>query len=147
ARSCLDHLACQLASRPSRNTAFPIYTDLAGFTCYAPKQMKSMKPSAKALLQDLQPFSPSGAKSLRWLHDLDIRDKHRLLLLTTTLVVGGAFTGEGLPSQARIQDFRQHPVHRGAVFMTVKTAFDPGVHINYLPIVEVAFAEGPLRHR
>jgi hypothetical protein len=76
---------------------------------------------------------------------LDIVDKHKLLLVTIMKTAGGVATG-GLPDDVRIQFFSK-PFGRGAIFMTAEMPFDPKVHVNYLPIGDVVFAEPPVEER
>jgi hypothetical protein len=146
ARSALDHLAWQLAANPGRHTYFPIWGSAEEFSQRAPAQMRTMKPSAMEKLEGLQPYSqPETLYALGYLHELDIMDKHRLLLVTTMRTTGGTATG-GLPDDVRIR-FISEPFGRGAVFMTAEMPFDPAVHVNYLPAADIYFAEPPVKNR
>jgi hypothetical protein len=145
ARSCLDHLAWQLASNPGRNTYFPICPTPEAFKLGAPDQMRTMKPSAMAKIETLQPYNQPAGYALSYLHELDIIDKHRLLLVTTMQTTGGTATG-GLPDNVPVR-FITRPFGRGAVFMTAEMPFDPAVRVNYLPHGDIYFADPPVKNR
>jgi len=141
ARSCLDHLAWQLAKTPGRYTYFPIHESSAAFKDRAPAQMRSMKPTAMEKIEALQSYhypGKDGLYSLMWLHELDIVHKHKLLLDTTMRTAGGVATG-GLPDSARVQ-FVSKPFTKGSVFMTAEMPYDPHIQVSYLPIGDVVFA-------
>jgi hypothetical protein len=56
ARSCLDHVAWQLARNPGRYTYFPIHTSSEAFKDKAAAQMQTMKPTAMEKIEALQPY-------------------------------------------------------------------------------------------
>jgi len=89
-RSALDHLVWQLieaaGGTPNRDTYFPI--------CQSPQQyasaigkgeIKTVSSGAEKLIREMQPYI-AGDNPLWYLHQLDIADKHRLLLTVTTRV-------------------------------------------------------------
>ena len=146
ARSALEHLACALARRPTRDTGFPIFENPTKFACFAGKQMTSMKPSAKSLIKRFQPYErPDGLYSLWWLHELNNVDKHRSLLLVTLNVAGAAGTG-GFDSNVPV-NFPNKPLKRDEIFMIAKAPFEPDRQYNYLPIGQIGIADAPVHNR
>lgn len=88
-RSALDHLMWQLVEAaggtPDENIAFPIYWGTDGIQKYQSKtgnrEIQKIGPTALNLLRAAQPWC-SGDNTLRSVQELDIWDKHRLLILT-----------------------------------------------------------------
>ena len=82
-RSALDHLAWQLivanGGKPNQNTAFPIWGSESKFKSSRPGYAKGASKQALDLLYGLQPYK-GGNDALWRIHQLDIVDKHRLLL-------------------------------------------------------------------
>ena len=89
-RTALDHLSCELVrstgvSEPK--VYFPICESEQVYKSESAGKTKGMPGSAKQLIDRLNPYG--GGNHLLWgIHQLDIIDKHRLLL-TTTLKTGG----------------------------------------------------------
>jgi len=91
-RSCLDHLAWQLAlitkPNPYDLTEFPIYRDAGpGGNCYEPRgreKIRDVPEEAEKLIESIQPYHRANPfESPLWiLHHVNIRDKHRLLFKT-----------------------------------------------------------------
>jgi len=83
-RSALDHLAWQLVEKngntPDRHTCFPIYDAPKVGKAAANPKIKGINPAAATILETVQPYQ-AGYGNLRMLHDLDIIDKHRLVLV------------------------------------------------------------------
>lgn len=99
-RSALDHLAFQLVkaagNRPTRKTAFPLFTkdptgDKKATTSYD-SSVEGMSLRAKALINRLQPYQPSRESTegdpLAILSRLSNRDKHRELNIVGTVSTG-----------------------------------------------------------
>ena len=88
-RSCLDHLVWQLVlahdkEAPGDWLEFPIFWDLEKYPAGARSKIKGISPEAADLIERLQPYHAVGAEKdhpLLVLHDLDVIDKHRLLIL------------------------------------------------------------------
>jgi len=107
-RSPLDHLACQLArlqGDDSDRAAFPVFKQRYCIGKNGTKQPcldVNIRPDIRKVLNRIQPYSrtPIGRR-LALLHDLDIRDKHRAMLVvaaaargtTMKLIEGGRSTG------------------------------------------------------
>jgi hypothetical protein len=97
-RSALDHLAYQLVrannGTPTIATQFPLHKSRTrmnpstGLIEPRPYEVSGgVHPAALALIQGMQPYEPpSQAKTLGRLHDLDVIDKHRHLLLSVVAV-------------------------------------------------------------
>lgn len=102
-RSCLDHVAWSLATKnigvPSNRIQFPICDTREKFEkAETSGTIKGVGRDAAALIRNVQPFMSSTPKNtpLYLLHQLDIHDKHRLLI-----VIGGAVS---LGNELRIGD-------------------------------------------
>jgi hypothetical protein len=133
ARSALEHLANGLARRPSKRTGFPIFANKTPFACFAGSKMASMKPSAKNIIEGLQPYQrPDGLNSLSWLHDLNNIDKHRAILVTAMNAAGSVATG-GFDEDV-VVGFPSSRLVRGEIFMTAMVPFEAERQYNYLPV-------------
>jgi hypothetical protein len=82
-RSALDHLIWRIvelsSGTPSRATSFPIRKDKNGFDNSIGNALDGANSRAKSLVRHLRPYR--GANDTLWkLHNLDIVDKHRLLI-------------------------------------------------------------------
>jgi len=83
-RASLDHLACQLVlangETPTRQTAYPVCKDAQEYTAKrTAKKVKGMSCAAVQLIDATRPYK-GGNDDLWRLNELDIIDKHRLLL-------------------------------------------------------------------
>jgi hypothetical protein len=111
-RSCLDHLAWQLAmltmldgNQPPRSTEFPIFKDRADYFAKDadgnPRRgsglykVRHISEAAQAIIEQLQPFqrpSPEGVRvhPLWLLQELSNQDKHRVMNAAVAARRGGA---------------------------------------------------------
>jgi hypothetical protein len=99
-RSVFDHLAWRLVEMgggiPDRNTYFPIratpqkYADAIG-----KPGMQGINPGALKIIEAMQPYT-AGNEKLAQIHELDIVDKHRLVLTVTTVVRAWRATVAGM---------------------------------------------------
>jgi hypothetical protein len=91
-RTALDHLASALARSnniPDSKVYFPICETADVYKAKSEGKAKGIPPEAKKLIDRLKPHGGDDGNHLLWgLHQLDIIDKHRLVL-TTTLKTGG----------------------------------------------------------
>lgn len=82
-RSALDHLVWQLVlangGKPNSNTAFPVWHSESKFKSSRPGYAKGVSQAALDILYGLKPYK-GGNDALWRIHQLDIVDKHRLLL-------------------------------------------------------------------
>jgi hypothetical protein len=82
-RSALDHLAYGLVTAnkgtPTRQTGFPIFDSAATYEKGSPAKVKRMRQEAIDAINLMHPYK-GGNNKLWELHELNIRDKHRLLL-------------------------------------------------------------------
>lgn len=87
-RSALDHLACELvrdAGNPIGRIYFPICNSAEEYVLQSERKTKGMPIPAKQFIDALQPYR--GRNDLLWgLHQLDIIDKHRLLVAVGTMI-------------------------------------------------------------
>jgi hypothetical protein len=82
-RSALDHLAWALVEAngnvPDEDTQFPISRDLARFEAVIPRRLAGASDKAIEAIKDLKPYK--GGNHVLWaVHELDIIDKHRLIV-------------------------------------------------------------------
>jgi hypothetical protein len=122
-RSILDNLAWQLVlcsgNTPDSATEFPIFRNLDKFRRDAPRKMRGMEPAICAEIERYQPFKSRRnnpeATGLWFIHDIDIMDKHRVIVLvamgTQKGKLSGFPTGSSLKQAARAE--------HGAIFVTV----------------------------
>jgi len=145
ARSSLDHLAWSLARTPTRDTGFPIIDPARPLTkaqFATRKKVQSMKASAIAKLERLQPYNRSdGLKPLWWVNELDIADKHHLVLQTRHGSPG--FTWYGLDAYD-VQPAPSVEVGRGAIFAYATGPFDPKLLVQMKPNIEVVIQHQPV---
>jgi hypothetical protein len=91
-RSGLDHLAQQLylvgtgGTTPSRHVYFPIAVDATTYQSLRPARVRGMRRDAVNTLNAIEPYRGGKGHDLWVLHELNIIDKHRLLL-----TVGSAY--------------------------------------------------------
>lgn len=82
-RSALDHLVCRLVesegNRLTTNTAFPIAESEAGFRKIVRNKTRGVSANTVLAITELRPW-PGGNDDLHFLHQIDINDKHKLLL-------------------------------------------------------------------
>lgn len=88
-RASLDLLACEivrLSGNGDDDVAFPFSKSAATFeTTLKERKLTRAIPAAIALLRMLKPYH-GGNNQLRAIHDLDIMDKHIMLIPTTDMV-------------------------------------------------------------
>jgi len=92
-RSALDHMVWDLVQlngqTPDSNTEFPIYWDRAKYSLKgeADRKLRGVSTQAVDLIEQAQPYhagQPQG-HPLWILRELDVRDKHRSILLTASI--------------------------------------------------------------
>lgn len=154
ARSALDLLAVQLVQvaggQPSEATAFPFARSQATLQQTCATRLSGASVSARRFAQRLRPF-PGGNRLLHLLHELDIVDKHRLLL-----IVGAAYRhfelnvqlphpgGKGpvqFPPIAIRPADRLFPVSDGAVIFKIAAAATGGSMAEPRFAFEIALGE------
>lgn len=121
-RSSLDHLICALVvangGKPTRQHQFPICSNRDLYNAAREKgSLRGLKQSTCKIIEDQQPFTQANPADtiLAVVQEYDNQDKHRLLLVTSSvaaihnqLVLGGeATTGEGgVENHLRIVSFK-----------------------------------------
>ena len=89
-RSSLDHLVWQLVRVRGEypltaHLEFPIFLDPEKFKSAAPRKIQGVPSDAATLIEQAQPYHRGGENDPLWiLHDLDIHDKHRVLIVTAS---------------------------------------------------------------
>ncbi len=106
ARSALDHLAWALAREPGTHTGFPILDPARPSPrndFYGRKQLATIKRAVKMKLERIQSYkSKHLMRSLWWLNQLDIADKHHLVLPTAHNAPGfGTMMPDGYDIKSR----------------------------------------------
>jgi hypothetical protein len=90
-RSSLDHLVWQLVlaagNSPDEQTMFPIQKSASTYKSKSPRKIQGVDSVAKSLINSLNPYQ-GGNDDLWAIHELDITDKHRLLLVASTAMSG-----------------------------------------------------------
>ena len=91
-RSALDILVWQLilaeGNKPSRKNAFPVSSSPKGFESHLKEKVKGVSPQALELFKAAEPYKGGKHEGLWILNELDIRDKHRLLVPVFTQAGG-----------------------------------------------------------
>lgn len=158
-RASLDFLVCQLVeangTTPSTSTMFPIAKSAIEFEAQVKKRLKGVSTEAERLIRAVKPYQ--GGNDLLWqLHQLDIIDKHRLLIPVGSayrnLILDGSDMLRSLnldwlrdlppmPFALRPAD-RQYPLQDGAVVYRVPQSARLSVDENPQVTIELAFGKG-----
>ena len=138
-RTALDHLACELVRSTGISDPkvyFPICKTEDIYEAESDGKTKGMPPEAKKLIDRLCPYG--GKNHLLWgLHQLDIIDKHRLVLSTTIKTGGGSVT---LDKQARDYSFAFSPALKaGDVIGDLEGNHESDKQMSVTP--DIAFGE------
>ena len=84
-RSSLDHLICRLIESNGQqfgtNTYFPICKGASEYIRESPRKIKGVSSHVESLIASFKPYK-GGNNDLWILHDLDIIDKHQILIIT-----------------------------------------------------------------
>lgn len=138
-RASLDILACDLVrlNNPGceemkwfNDIYFPFGKDRERYkSLLAEKEIRRVSDDAMAVLRTLAPYI-GGNKHLRAIHDLDIRDKHKLILTTQSIgnIVHQAF-GDGANGRHTYSDFTFSPIKDGTVILRLPF-FTENIKIN-----------------
>lgn len=165
-RSCLDHLICQLViingHAVTRDHQFPICDTPETFKAARRRgYMKGVSASARALIEELQPYKKSKenikANVLYLLREMDNADKHRLLAVVATLAnvrelrIGGDLSPRPDRESATIVGLdppkkAQRPTKKGTAIQRIHFADpEPSVEITGKPVIQVVFDDlGPM---
>jgi hypothetical protein len=93
-RSALDHVLWQLrvpdAPADDTVTQFPIFDSFEGFRDHGRRRLKHLRPRVQTLVKWLQPYRrpipPDRLNALLLLNDMDIFDKHKVLIVGATVL-------------------------------------------------------------
>jgi hypothetical protein len=141
-RSSLDHLAWQLVLAnhevPTRRTAFPISDTVAEFESRGLRKIQGVGHEAACLIKGLKPFK-GGNDALWSLHQLNIIDKHRLLVTIDLVRQGMRMGGVELV----FQPFVRLPLKSGAELARGPEirVIDDGVEMKPEFVLDIAFGE------
>jgi hypothetical protein len=149
-RSALDHLvcACAIAAGESpEHTQFPILLKETGLEQKLAKDLAKAGPTAIAIVRALAP-TPSGNPMLAALHQLDIVDKHRLILpvactMDVEVQVGG-FEDMPVVTARGVTE----PPERTSCFIPAPAGYESGVAHDFSFTGDIIFpADTPLAGR
>jgi hypothetical protein len=160
-RSALDILVCDVArmrGKSTKSVRFPFGTDPIHFEARMKDAgLAKVDPMMADLVRSLQPF-PTGNKALRDLHDLDIQDKHELLLpvffKSAAMVQPGGYMAYGM-AQMFNQLVNAEGVPDGRSVGAMKTTVQNGIHgteveidgvVNFIPMLGPVPHEATVRH-
>jgi hypothetical protein len=141
----------QVMSRTALDTAgFPIKANRQGFETAAMKEIKGVSPAADALIRSLEPYKGGGWKgslALWQLHQLDILDKHKLIIPSVTHMKTpgvGFFIPAGSPSGTASFTLGPKAIGRtvlndGDVIARYSADRDPNLQINIQASFEISF--------
>lgn len=152
-RSALDYLVWQLVlangKTPGKKTGFPICQNTEEFETHGQQKIRGVTDEVVRLVRELKPYR--GGNDVLWrLHELDIMDKHKLLI-----PVGAAYSSVVLDSMELLRKTdpeipsmyidlrpadRQYPLQDGAALFRTQA----GIHESPKFRFEVAFGEGEL---
>jgi hypothetical protein len=143
-RSALDHLAYQLVlangATPTTSTAYPVCKDVKDYKTKGASKVQGMSGAAVDLIDATKPYK-GGNDDLWRLHQLDIIDKHRLLITAGGLcpVIALDFT-----PLARSQDPEMIGVQLPTIALPTRnqSIVEDGTEIHRIP----RFAEHPDMH-
>ncbi len=95
-RSTLDHLAYALVTiaggKPDRGTSFPISSTAEAYRDSWPRKVPGLRQPCYKVLDRIQAYKDGVGHRLWQLHQLEIVDKHRLLLTIASVPVGRTMT-------------------------------------------------------
>lgn len=95
-RSTLDHLAAALVSAaggtPDKYVSFPIFDTPKAYNDFSRDRLKGVHQYCLQTIDNMQPYKQGFGHWAWQLHQLDIIDKHRLLLTVATMAVGRTMT-------------------------------------------------------
>lgn len=142
-RSALDHLAWQLVisndGHPGPTTSFPIWSRQPKGRIPIIRHPRPLRvaggiaPKALAMIEEVQPYKGTDPGSmglvLRHLADLDILDKHRQFITTTSVVGKASTSGQAVVDNPSIENMRMRFT---------------GQPIKHDRVVAVAFYDPPL---
>jgi hypothetical protein len=149
ARTALDYLAWRLAGSDlnDRQTQFPIFLTEGGFEKRGLPRVERIARDAVAEIRKLQPFNRTNPKrSILWtLHELDARDKHKLLTTTQALSKQfGVSFDHALPIQVPAQAMTMFGLKHDAIFAEVGGAPNQDVQVKTDFAFDIAFQEDVL---
>jgi hypothetical protein len=146
-RAALDHVIAAnalAAGKTAKGTAFPIGKDRADFEQRALDSARKAGPEAIAVCTDLKPYR-GGNDALVDLHELDIVDKHQLLI---GVAAAGHFGGRYLKRLGDPQISIGHRVHffgPEPQFVPAPTGYEGQIPSEIGLAVEIVFPpDGPM---
>ena len=140
-RASLDLLACDLVRLNEGNTAnvyFPFASNADGLeTAIKKRKIDRAAPDVVEIVRSLRPYT-GGNKTLRAIHDLDIIDKHKLIIPTANLtsMPDIAILGAGM---ILMVGNKYGPVEEGRRMMTLPATEDIKIGQEFNTTFEIAF--------
>jgi hypothetical protein len=120
-RSALDLLTYQLVppAKRSTNTMFPIFKSESTYESHVAGRINGSHPEVRTILDRLKPYK-GGTDGFWWIHDIDIHDKHHVLLPVVGSIrdIALEHTVQGTPLYSwNFPDHVRCPVEDGAVLV------------------------------
>jgi hypothetical protein len=157
-RSSLDLLATELAranGQTSRTalkaTYFPTGADRKSFEANAADQIKRLSPAARAAILRLHPYPGGKHAAIRRLHEIDIDDKHAVLVTVAGLFLNQDFSfwveNPSDPTVKVAAAVKMHmgpqkcPLQEGDEILSFSITNDTPSHVHINPTVDVAFGQ------
>jgi hypothetical protein len=150
-RAALDLLATDLAranSQTSRtaltSTYFPTGTDRKSFESDALKKIKRLSPTAQRLIRRLEPYTGGKGEAIRELHNIDVNDKHTILVTVGTVLLSNRFsivpTAE--VTELHVPGMGSYPLEDGKELMSFSATDNVPGEINIDTGFNVMFGPG-----
>lgn len=147
-RAALDLMACELVRRAGHaddQVYFPFAKDAGTFEAMLKKRhLDRASPSAQELIRSLEPYW-GGNEDLRGLHELDIVDKHRTVIVMLASIRISRITLNQPGLTGEIRNAKMAPLVDGKVLVILPR--DPmlreGQHV--IPETELEFSDPPFK--
>lgn len=143
-RSSLDYLIAAIAAangRTFRDTSFPIVKRKADLPARLKKDVRKAGPIAQKLVRDVKPYQ-RGNRALYAIHQLDLIDKHQLIVPVATVqdvtLSTGLFDGKPL----MVASGRLYSFHRKTQFIPAPKGCEFDIPHNIRFSGDIVFARG-----
>ncbi|HXQ53376.1 MAG TPA: hypothetical protein VN802_19950 [Stellaceae bacterium] len=150
-RSALDLMACELVrlnGKDDKNVRFPFSASEAEFdNALSWRQMDKAAPDVVDLLKSMKPYR-GGNEALRGIHDLDILDKHQMLIPTIQYAGAMPLTIQTPIGPVEFTDFSVVPARDGELIGLFAVNLPVPIGTKHLAMFGLALPAGaPFEHR
>lgn len=153
-RAALDLVTTDLARATGatsgsalRDTYFPTATNRQSFEAEASRKIKRLPPAAQRFIRRLEPYTGGKGQAIRQLHEIDVDDKHTVLVTTGSLVVTRSISVSPVPGQMKTEIFvpflstKKFVLKDGVIVLSfVPTDAPQGIDID--TIFNIIFGDG-----